>query len=426
MSGRAESVAPATVAQVLLSRYRDVFAVPGAWRFSLAGFFARTPLSTYGLGFVLLVSATSGSYGLAGAVTAVAGVTQAFVSPVSSWLVDRFGQARVLFPVTAANALAVGLLVLAAQRRAHAAVLLLLGALVGATMISVGSLVRARWRHLLGTGERLHTAFALESVVDELVFVIGPLVVALVAVHVDPAAGPLLFAAIALLGATWLAHQRGTEPPPDVEAHAAGGSALKVPAVRVVALVFLAAGGIFGSAEVIAVAFTDERGVPAAAGYVLGAFALGSMLSGLAYGARTWRSPPELRFLVSTLLLTAGTVPFAFVRSVPVLGVAMFFAGLAISPMIVSGFGLVESAVPTARLTEGLTVAGNTIGLGAAFGAAVAGPVIDAHDASRAFLVTVGCAAGGALAVLATGRALRRAAPAAGRPERAAWDAPHA
>jgi MFS family permease len=146
--------------------------------------------------------------------------------------------------------------------------------------------------------------------------------------------------------------------------------------------------------------------VPEAVGLVLGAFALGSLLSGLAYGAHTWRSALRQRFVLSVLALAAGTLPFAVVGSVPLLTVAVFVAGLAISPMVISGFGLVEAAMPPARLTEGLTVAGTAIGLGAAMGAAASGPVIDAYDASRAFLVTCGFGAVAAVTVALAARAL--------------------
>jgi hypothetical protein len=340
-------------------------------------------------------------------------VSQALVSPFSSRLVDRLGQRRVLFPVTAANALLVALLVIGARGGGSAPVLLGLGALVGATVMSFGSLVRARWRHLLGSTDRLQTAFAVESVVDELVFIIGPLVIAVVAVRLDPAAGLLLVAAAALLGASWLSRQHATEPPPDAGANVSGGSALRFPAVRVVAAAFLAVGGIFGSVEVNAVAFTDEREVPGAVGLVLGAFAFGSLVSGLAYGARTWGSALRRRFVLSVLALAAGTVPFAVVGTVPLLTVSVFVAGLGISPMVISGFGLVEAAMPPARLTEGLTVAGTALGLGAAMGAAAAGPVIDTYDASTAFLVTCGFGAVAAVTVALAGRALvRQEAPA--------------
>jgi MFS family permease len=251
---------------VLVRPYREVLAHPGALAFCSAGFLARLPISTYGLGFVLLIAATTGRYGLAGAVAGAYGVATAVFGPLLSQAADRYGQARVLVPAAAANSAAVVALVLSADADAPTVVLLACATLVGATSVSVGSLVRARWRHVLAGGGRLHTAFALESVVDELIFIVGPVAITLVATRIDPAAGPLAVAVTALVGAWWLASQRRTEPPTDRSAHTAGGSALRVSGVRVTALVFLGVGGIFGSAEVVTVAFTDERGVPAAAG----------------------------------------------------------------------------------------------------------------------------------------------------------------
>jgi predicted MFS family arabinose efflux permease len=136
--------------------------------------------------------------------------------------------------------------------------------------------------------------------------------------------------------------------------------------------------------------------------------ALGSMISGLAYGAMTLRSPAARRFVVAVLLLAAGTVPFALVTGVVALGVALFVAGLAISPMVVSGFGLVETLVAPSRLTEGLTWLTTTINLGAAAGAATAGAAVDRFGAHRAFLVTVCFGAASALLALAGRTTLSR------------------
>lgn len=385
----------------MLQPYREVLRTPGAMRFSGAGVLARLPMSTYGLGFVLLVSAATGRYGLAGAVTAVYGLTTAVVSPFISRLVDRRGQAVVLFPVVTGNAVAVLLLVVAVEADAPTPVLLGCGALVGALSLSIGSLVRARWRHVLAEGGRLHTAFALESVLDEMVFIVGPIVITLVATRIDPAVGVLGVMVVSTLAGWWLASLRGTEPPAvRVAKGSSSGSALRIPAVALVAAVMLAAGGLFGGAEVTTVAFADERGRPAAAGLVLGTFAFGSMLSGLAYGAIRWRAGARKRFALAVVALAVGTLPFAFVTTLPLLGGVMFLAGLAISPMIVAAFGLVEEVLPSSRLTEGLTWCTTSLNLGVAGGTALCGPLIDAHGASRAFLVTTGCGIAAALVAL--------------------------
>ena len=120
---------------------------------------------------------------------------------------------------------------------------------------------------------------------DEVVFIVGPLLVTVLATQVKPAAGLLSAAVFALVGGLVLAALRRTEPPVTQAANAGGGrSLLQVPGMLVLISTFVFVGAIFGSAEVVAVAFTDERGAPEAAGAVLACFALGSMLAGLGYG----------------------------------------------------------------------------------------------------------------------------------------------
>lgn len=380
--------------------YRAVLSSPGALAFSAAGLLGRLPISMYGIGVVLLVVGTGGSYALAGAVSATFGLTSVGVGPLVARLFDRFGQARVLRPLAVVHVAGLVALVACAGLGAPAWTLFPVAVLGGGAVLQVGSLVRARWTALLGAGPGLSTAFSLESVVDEIIFIVGPIVVTVLATRVAPEVGPLVAAGAALSGALALARLRRTEPTTDPTAPRGGGSALRSVPLRIVTLTFVAVGGIFGSVEVIAVAFTEERGRPGLAGVVLALFAFGSMVAGLAWGTVHWQGPGGRRFVVAVVLLAAGVVPFALATSILVLALVMAVAGLAISPMIVSGFGLVEETVPNARLTEGLTWATTGVGLGVAIGAGAAGFVIDAAGARPAFLVTLACGASAATIVL--------------------------
>lgn len=401
--------------------YRELLGRPGAAAFSAAGFVARMPISMLGIGIVLMVSATSGSYGLAGAVAACYLLVQSLAAPQLARLVDRLGQARVLRPALSAHVGGLCGLVALALAGAPAWTLFVAASVMGAAMVGVGLLVRARWAAQLSGTSQLHTAYALESVADETVFVLGPVLVTLLATRVAPAVGLLAVAALAITGTLALAHLRSTEPAPSGAAHRGGGAVLHSGGMRVLFSTFTALGGVFGSTEVIAVAFTAERGEAGAAGLVLAAFAAGSMLAGLGYGAVRWRLPAATRLLASVLFLTIAVVPFALATSVPTLAVAMAVAGVGISPTVVTGFGMAETLVPTARLTEGLTWLTTGLGFGAAGGAWAAGAAIDAYGGHRAFWVTVGFALLAAVLALAGSGALRSAqarrpsSPALGR-----------
>jgi MFS family permease len=398
----------------VLRPYRDVLSMPGALAFSAAGLVGRLPISMLGIGIVLLVSDRTGSYATAGAVAAVFGLVQATAAPQVARLVDRFGQARVLRPAIVVHAAGVLSLVTAVESGAPTWTYFLAAVVAGVAMGSLGALVRARWSHLVGNGPRLHTAFSWESVLDEVVFILGPVLVTVLATRIAAPAGLLTSAAAGLVGGLAFTLLRRTEPPPSGRSTGATTSLLRIPGLLVLMAAFICVGGIFGSVEVTAVGFTEELGSPGAAGFVLAVFALGSMISGIGYGAVHWRSAPGRRFQYGVLLLAVGIVPFALATEIPSLAIAMFFAGFAISPTIIAGNALVQSLVAPARLTEGLTWMVTAMGLGTAGSAALAGWTIDAFGAHRAFLVSVGCGLLAAVMALVGSRWLRSPVDAAG------------
>lgn len=370
----------------MLTPYRDLLATPGGRRFSGAAFVARMPIAMVNLGIVLLVVAENGSYGLAGAISATFAIVNAASAPVIARLVDRRGQRRILAPVTALYAAGLGLFVALVTGGAPTWSLYLSAALAGLFGPSIGSLVRARWGHVLGQGPRLGTAYAFESVLDELIFVVGPLIVTVLATRVVPAAGLLGAVVLVVVGTMALLSHRTSEPP--AAAHDADHpSALRSPGLLILMAVMAFVGGVFGSVEISAVAFADESGRRVLAGPLLAFYAGGSMLSGLAFGAVTWRVSARRRLLLGAAVMTATVTTLPWTDSAAVLAALLFLAGVGIAPTLISGFSLVERIVPTATVTEGLTWA--TTGLIVGFSAAtwLAGRLVDTAGVTQAFLV---------------------------------------
>jgi MFS family permease len=394
---------------MLLGPYRRVLSVPGGAAFSAAGFVARLPISMQTLGTVLLVAATSGSYALAGAVSASFALALAVFSPVLGRLVDRLGQARVLIATLAVHTVGVGALVALALADAPAWTLFPAAAVYGGSYSQPGSLVRARWSHVLGDTSLLPTAFSWESVIDEVIFVVGPVLVTVLATGVAPAAGLLAAYGFTVVGSIALALQRQTEPPAHPAVGGAGRrrSALTLPGMPVLVAVAVALGSIFGSIEVATVAFTAERGRPAAAGIVLALLAAGSLVAGLWYGTVRWRAPLPRRFVLGVLLLAAVTVPLPLAPGVAALAVLAFVGGFAISPALIAGFALLDRLVPAPSRTEGLAWFSTGIGIGLALSSSVTGQVVDAAGGRAALVVTV--ASGLLAAALALGGARRLA-----------------
>ncbi|MGH8823295.1 MAG: MFS transporter [Jiangellaceae bacterium] len=389
----------------MLGPYLRVLRTPGALAFSASGLVARLPMSMFGIGIVLAISVTEGSYGRAGLVAGAALLAQAAAAPVQARVADRVGQRRMLLPVLALHAVGLGSFILLVGR-APLAALLATSAVAGASLPSFGALVRARWARVHTGTPLLHTAYALESVLDEVVFVVGPVLATILATSVHPLSGLVTNLVLTVGGGLWFAAQRATEPPPRPRTRAAGVDRLSPRSLGWIVLTFAFMGGIFGSVEVVTVAFADHAGATQAAGVVLALYALGSLVSGLVVGAVHWRSGPRRRFVLGQVVMAAALLPLPFVGSVPVLAVVMFLAGLAISPTLIAGFSLVEAEVPASRLTEGLAWISTALNIGVSMGAAVAGPVIDRAGASPGFVVAVSC---GLLAtVVCVGAALAR------------------
>jgi MFS family permease len=391
----------------MLKTYRSLLSTQHARAFVLAGFVARLSISMRALGSVLMVSELTGSYGLAGAVAAAALLGEAGAAPRLGRLVDRYGQRRVLLMALAVHSVGTIALVLSAQLSAPTWTLLGTAALSGAAALPVGSLVRARWSALLVGSPALEAAFALESTLDELIFVLGPVLVTALALGVTPGAGLLGALLLTTVGSISLALQRRTEPAPAGARDRSDTPAIRTPGLQILVATFVVVGAIFGTLDVAMVAFAGQVGSPGAAGTLLALVAAGSLLSGLIYGTRGWRWPLDKRFLASVVVLWAGTIPLVFASSVTLMAPAAALAGVAIAPTLIAGFTLVQKLVPSGALTEGLNWTITALGVGAAVGAWTAGLISDSAGGRTAFLVAV-AAGGAAVIVAACGRSSLR------------------
>lgn len=385
--------------------YGRLLRLPGASAFTAAAFVGRLPISMVTLGALLLVEDRTGSYAVGGAVSAALAIGVALLNPWVSRLIDRHGQATVLPAAVLVHAAGMSGLVGLALADTSPPVLVLVGLVAGGALPPVGSCVRARWAALLATrgrSEDLPTAMAWESVVDELVFIVGPVLVVAVSASVDPVAGLALAVGFAVCGCLVLAALRVTQPVPHGDP-TGRPSALRLASLRTLTAVGLGMGTLFGGLEVAMVAFADDQGTPGASGLLLGLFALGSGVMGLAYGARTWAWPLQRRLPVAAGLLVVGTAPLLLAPSLGVGAVLALLAGLAVAPTLIALFGLVERLAPAAALTEGFTLVNSGVGVGAAAGSALAGLVADHAAARWAFGVCVG----GALVAVVLVAALR-------------------
>jgi MFS family permease len=374
---------------MMANPYGAIFRARGAKGFAAAGFVARMPMAMAPIGIVAMLSQTHGEYWLAGAVSATYALTNALAAPQISRLIDRLGQSRVVWPTTIVAVAAFALLIVATNQ-GWPAWTLFLSAFLAAALPSIPAMVRARWTEIFRDRPELTTAFAFESAADELVYIAGASLSVGLSVSLFPEAGMVASTLFLAFGSAAFILQRSTEPRVrTVEHGVGGGSAIRQRPVQIITFALIFIGAIFSTAEISSVAITKELGQPGAASVVIGVYALGSFVIGLVIGALGLTMPLHRQLAIAVGIIALTAVPLLFADTVPLLALAVFVSGLAISPTFITAFGLIERRVPEAMLTEGVTWVMTGIGIGMAVGAFVAGWVVDTFGAQNGFWVSI-------------------------------------
>ncbi|MFE0170912.1 MFS transporter [Streptomyces sp. NPDC059002] len=409
------------------SPYREIFSAPGAKAFSGAGLVARLPLPLTHMGILTMLSETTGEYALSGLVAGTFTFSMALLGPQVSRAVDRHGQSRVLPVATGVSVIGLAALLLCATTGAPTWTLFLCALLAG-LMPSMGAMVRARWTELYRGTPRLNTAYSMESVVDELTYVISPALAVVLSTALFPQAAPLVAGVLLIVGVALFVPQKRTEPRvlPRAEQPSGGSSSvIWSPPVLLLALTLLFGGAIPGMVDTMGLAFAERQGDKALSGLVFAVYAVGSGISGLLFGARALSVPLPRLLLIGISGTALSTLPFLWVDSVAGMVAVVFVAGVFFAPTMVVIMGIVERTTPEHRLTEAMTwmIAGLQSGI--AIGAAVTGIVYDSFGTTAGFSVGIG--AGGLAVLLALcalpmlrrriNRASRTAASSATAPE---------
>jgi MFS family permease len=387
----------------VVGRYAAVLRGTGTAGPLAASIVGRLSLGMNTLAILLLVRESTGSYAAAGLVAALHALAFGVFGPRRARTADRRGPVGVLRVTGVLHPLALLALVALAAYDAPAAALAVPAVLAGATVPPLGAVMRALWRELL-SGQRLSTAYSLESVVVELCFVIGPVVTAGLAATRGPSAAVLASAAITLVGALWLASTPAVQAvrPHEQRASSPFGP-LASPAVRALLLTVLAIGAGFGAVEVAMPAYVEEQGsAPAYAGVLLAVFSLGSVVGGLVYGGLHLQTPHRRQLPVLVGALGLGTTLPLLATGPLTMGVAMFGYGLAVAPVFACNSVLLGAAAPRGTVTEAFAWNTSMIFGGAALGTAVAGLLAEHLSAYAALVVPAGTgAAAVALSVVA-------------------------
>jgi MFS family permease len=252
--------------------------------------------------------------------------------------------------------------------------------------------------------ELLPTAYAVDGIAIEMVFISGPLLTALVVSLGSPAVALLCACGFALAGTLALVTapaSRAWRPVASGEARDWLG-ALASPGVRTLISALAPVGFALGATEVTMAAFASDHGSRAAAGVLLALWAVGSGVGGLVYGARSHGSTPAARWLRLAVAFPLCSVPLALAPSIALMTVFAFLAGVCLAPLLAAGNQLIGDVAPPSAVTEAFAWPITAIAVGAAAGSASAGAIVQAGDWRTGFVAVV--AAGLATATIALTR----------------------
>jgi MFS family permease len=387
-----------------VSAYAAVLRAPHVAALIAATLLARFPIGINALAIILYLRAERGSFAVAGVVAGALAAGSGIGAPIQGRLVDAFGQRRVLVPLGIVHAAALGALVASTEAGAPTAVLVAWGLLAGFAIPPTSSVLRSMWPDLLRDRPQLiQAAYALDSVLIELIFITGPLVTALVATVLEPPAALVLSAASVVAGTvafTALPPSRAMRPQPNRPRAGALG-ALGSPGVRTLVLTSLPAGIGIGICEVTLPAFSDASGAAATAGVLLAIWSLGSAAGGLVYGALPNRPPLDRVHLAVAALLPLGLLPMAAAPSVGVMALLVIPAGMFIAPLLATRNELVGWVAPEGSRTEAYTWPVTAFVGGIAIGSALAGAIVESASWRTAFVAAAAIAALGTLIAVA-------------------------
>ncbi|MFG3508465.1 MFS transporter [Streptomyces sp. NPDC047821] len=375
--------------------YADILKAPHAARLLIGTLIGRLPNGTGPIAIMVFVRAEGGSYSLAGALAAVYGIGNAIGQPLLGRAVDLYGQPRVQLPAALVSALGMALLVLAGTDP----LVLAYGAVAVAGLFTppLEGGLRALWPSVLGREDRVHRAYAMDAVAQEVMFTVGPLLVTLFVALWSPAAALLVINAIGVLGALSVVlsePSRAWRSAPR-EAHWLG--ALRSPGLLALLASFFFVGLALGSITVAGIAYAEDHGNASVYGWLMAALGLGALIGGAVYGARHWAGAPERRLRVVVGLLALGYLPLMLTPGVAAMTALAALAGVFLAPAIACAFLVVDRHAPRGTVTEAFSWLVTTFGVGAAAGTAVAGPVVQLSGTPASFAVA---SAGGFVALL--------------------------
>lgn len=400
----------------MLRPYRLLAAVPHAPTVMICGLLGRLYHPAVPIVTTFLIADWTDAYVTGGVIGAAQLVGQAIAGPLRGRAADRTLALPLLLTTSVVHA--AGLIALALTARPEVLPpsawwsLIPVAFVTGVFQPPVGPMTRAIWPRL-AEGPAREAAYAVDSTLVELLFIVAPILAALAVGSWGPSVATVLCALAAVLGSALFASalvRAGLNRPMThgEQRGSAGAVLLREPGLaRVLLLGALLVMGLVMT-DLVLIGWARERGAPELAGMLAAVWAAGSMVGGLVAGASNGTPRLWLRTLLAAfgmLALAPALPPFVETGSAWWVGAILFAGGMAIAPTMAACSSLIADIAPAQRRTEAFGWFNSTIALGATAASPVAGGLLDVSGPGAAAVMSGVIVL--AAAILATHRTLR-------------------
>ena len=370
-----------------LEKYVAFIRQPDVAKLLLVALLSRMPVGMGGFALLMFLRENLGDYARAGTAVGVQLVALAAAAPIMGRLIDRVGGRIPLIVTGTLQPLALLSILWATLAQMPYAVILGCAALSGIFATPITTLTRTAWRHRFQSEDDRRTAFALDAVMIEINFTIGPAIIAAIlatagaTVAFATVIGFVVASVFIFFFSPALRYFKRGEP---VERHMLGP--LTEPRLL---LVFISTFGLtmaFGLIEVGYPAFGTALAAPALAGILLSVNSIGSAIGGAIFGGLHLKMRIERQLATTMGLMSIPLMLHAIFQQPVVFGVVAFFCGLFIAPSIASQSVLVSRLAPAKYAAEAFTWSSCFIVSGLGAGMALGGLLVETTGLRSAFI----------------------------------------
>jgi len=395
----------------ILGRYRSFLRLPDVVRLLVTALITRLPIASLTLAMLMHVRTLTGSFTEAGLTVGVDLAASAIAAPALGRIIDRRGPRAVMLVTGIVCPLALLFILLADRLTLSVAALIAAAAIAGVFAPPITVLTRTVWRYRFDDPGERRTAFALDAVLIELAFTVGPMLVALLLAVASPRAA---FAAACLLVAlavpifAWSPALKYWRHQPGVERRLLGPLAdPRLLAVYAVTFLLMFSLGLL---ETGYAGFATAAGMPAFAGILISVNSVGSGAGGLLYGGVQLAMPVERQLPRLLLLVVLPLAAHAVTASPWLLAALALVAGVGIAPALTVVMLLISTNAPSRYATEAFTWSTTFLVGGLGAGHALGGSIVQAQGARAVFGVAAGAAAMAAIGALGVRQRKRQSA----------------